>query len=260
MDELFNVILFNHGLMDDLDKAVEFWELDQAFSHAPANSVLVLTEWATNPAEHSISGGKYYSKGFFRKMLDEIFLKTPELATKTSDDINTIAITTYSGGWRATMAQIYDNGLGDKVTTLALLDSLYWPNIFDRWLRENAQELAAGEKQYFNFFFDTSKNSMQQYSRLQGILAKAGIKNADVLKDVDSPEKVMPASTFANRGIVYKFSKLFTDTHHPHAYVAKLYFPEVMRALTLRDQLATNELGRRLGRQIVKMTPSLQWI
>jgi hypothetical protein len=81
-DAPLNVLIYNHGLTNDVDQCYEFWELDKAMRYAPKNTVMIIPEWATDPHAYSSAAGRYHDPGFFRNMLTEIMANTPELRGK----------------------------------------------------------------------------------------------------------------------------------------------------------------------------------
>jgi hypothetical protein len=236
-----HLIIYNHGLMDNLDEAVSIWSLDKRIKHAAPNTVMILPEWAENPEEYSSRAGRFHEPGRFRAMLEEIFSKTPELRSLKIGDLDDIAIHTYSGGFRATHTEIHKNGMESKIRSLSLFDSLYRSNMFDEWLSRHIGELASGRMQFHNFFFDTDEESLALLGRLKQMLAQNGIKNPSLVVDLKRPESVMDAQTIANHGIVFKFTKIYTDTHTAHQSAANVYFPKEVDALTLRRAIAAGQ-------------------
>src|SRR5262249_2176571 len=181
----------------------------------------------------------FHEPGFFRNMLIEVMSHTPELRRTPLSRIKEIAIVSYSGGFRAAASEIYRNGIYDKVNTLVLLDSLYGEHHFDPWIKANLQALASGRKQYHNFFFDTKRNSVAQYERVQQMLQAAGIQYPSLTCDLWHETRTLDASHLSRRGIVYKYTTTSTPEFIPHQNVAKVYFPIAMKAWTLRIQTAS---------------------
>lgn len=234
-DGPLNVLVYNHGLTNNVDEAFEFWELDKAMRYAPKNTVMILPEWARDPEAYSAAAGQFHKPGFFRNMLAEIMSKTPELKGKTIDDINKITIATFSGGFRASQTQIEQNGMEEKVAGLILLDSLYESDYFDNWLRKNVRELAAGRKFYHNFYFDTASNSMSQLGRLRRIVADAGLPQSVIYHDKDHPKEVVSASVIQQHPILYIYTTMYSDERSAHQSTAYLYFPEALKAIAAND-------------------------
>lgn len=250
-DGPLNILLYNHGLTNNLDDAFEFWQLDRAMTNAPKNTVMILPEWAYDPKAYSSAAGQFHKPGFFRNMLAEILWRTPELQNKSVADIRNITIATFSGGFRASQTQIERNGLEDKVVGLVLLDSLYESNFFDNWLRKNIRELAAGRKFYQNFYFDTAANSMSQLARLRKMVADAGLPQSVIYHDKDHPKELIQANVIAQHPICYIYTTMYDDKYSAHQSAAYLYFPESLKAIAMndrdtqlaaREQQATNEI------------------
>lgn len=230
-DRPLNVLIYNHGLTDDVDRCFSFWELDKAMQYAPPNTVMIMPEWASQPHAYGSAAGPYHQPGFFRNMLAEILKNTPELRNESVDDINKITIATFSGGFRATRTQIERNGLEDKVAGLIVLDSLYESNYFDNWLSKNVRELAAGRKFYQNFYFDTVGNSMQQAARLKGMLRDAGLPESAVYVDSQHEKEVVGPDVIRQHPICFIYTTIYSDERTAHQSAAYLYFPEALKAI-----------------------------
>jgi hypothetical protein len=246
-DGPLNVLVYNHGLTNDVDEAFEFWELDKAFRYAPKNTIMIVPEWARDPEAYSSAAGPFHQPGFWRNMLTEIMAKTPELSHRNIEQIGKITIATFSGGFRATQTQIEKNGMEDKVVGVMLLDSLYEDNYFDGWLKRNIHELAAGRKFYHNFYFDTAGNSMRQLARLRKIVADAGLPQSVIYHDRDHPKEVVSARLIQQHPILYVYTTMYDDKYSAHQAAAALYFPEALKAAAANDsgvQIASEEQPR----------------
>lgn len=230
------LIVFNHGLTNTVDDVLEIWQLDKHMHLAAPNSVLVIPEWALDPKAYSSKAGPFHNRGFFRNMLQEIMSKVPPLSVRTLDDIASIDIMAFSGGFRAARSEMMSNDLDDKIRSLALLDSLYEPDYFDEWLTKNAQALAHGDKVYYNFFFDTAGNTQKQIRTLERILKTQNLPRDFVYKDTENPESVLPLATIETHGIVYKWTTISTPNFISHQQVVNTYFPLVLKALTAREK------------------------
>lgn len=245
-DAPMNLLIYNHGLTNNVDEAFDIWHLDEGMRHAPRNTVMVVPEWAYDPEAYSSAAGTFHQPNFFRNMLSEIFSKTPQLNGKTVDDIQNITIATFSGGFRASQSQIHRNGMEEKVRGLVLLDSLYETAYFDEWLRKNLHEFAAGRKFYQNFYFDTARNSMAQLQRLRKMVADAGLPQSLIYHDRDHPKQVIGADVISRHNIVYVYSTMYSDEHTAHQAAAYIYFPEALKAIALKDrqaQIAAGEIS-----------------
>lgn len=230
------VILFLHGLTNTLDDVVSIWQVDRHMVNAPANSVLIMPEWALNPRDYSKNAGPFHNKGFFRGMLKEIIANTPELRGTKIDSLKDITLISYSGGFRAARSIIENNGMEHQVKDLVLLDSLYYTDWFDPWLKKNVQNLASGKKRYFNFFFDTADKSVAQYQRLRRMFVAAKQNPSALGKDTKHPHTVMGSQSISNKNVVFKYTKLENSTYIAHQNVVAVYFPRVLEALKLKEQ------------------------
>lgn len=230
------LVIYNHGLAHTVDETFSIWMLGRHMSAAPPNTVLILPEWAANPKEYSSNAGPFHRPGFFRRMLTEIMSRTPELKDTNIEDVQEIAIVTYSGGFRAAATEIYRNNLTAKISNLTLLDSLYRSDHFDAWLKSNLKPLAAGKKQFHNFFFDTRQQSIAQHRRLKQMFTWAGISSPGMLYDTQRPGAVLSASTIARHGIVFKLSTRASRSFSPHENIASIYFPLAMQAWAVRSK------------------------
>lgn len=240
-DGPLNVLIYNHGLTNDLDQCFEFWELDKAMRYAPPNTVMILPEWAYDPHAYSAAAGPYHKPNFARNQLAEILKNTPELSNKSVDDINRITIATFSGGFRATQSQIERNGLEDKVAGLIVLDSLYEPDFFDNWLRKNIRDLVAGRKFYQNFYYDTARNTRQQLATLRQILADANLPQSAIFNDMEHEKEVVGPDVIQKHPLCFVYTTMYTDERTPHQQAAYTYFPEALKAIT------ANAEGRRIA-------------
>jgi hypothetical protein len=238
-----NLLIYNHGLTNNLDECYEFWELDKQIRNAPKNTVMILPEWATDPEAYSSACGRYNDPGFFRNMLSEILSKTPELRDKRIEDINNITIATFSGGFRPTQTQIERNGLEDKVIGIICLDSLYESNFFDNWLQKNIRDLATGKKFYQNFYFDTAANSMEQLTRVRRMLADAGLPQSAIYVDKDHPKEVVSSSVIQQHPISYIYTTMYSDQRSAHQSAAYLYFPEALKAIATNQNFKSLSSG-----------------
>lgn len=235
----FRLIVFNHGLTNTVDDVLEIWEIEKHMAHAPPNSVLFIPEWAFDPKAYSAKAGRFHTPGFFRDMLVEVMSKVPPLEDYTLDNILSIDVIAYSGGFRAARTEMTANQLDSKIRSLALLDSLYEPHYFDDWLRDNARAIASGEKVYYNFFFDTVDNTRAQMKVVDQILETQHIPNRIVFKDLTNPEEILPLSAIEHHRIVYKWTTLSTSDFISHQQVVNDYFPLVIQALNslVKDDL-----------------------
>jgi hypothetical protein len=231
-----HLVIYNHGMMNNLNEVEELWKLKDAIKYAPPNTVVVLPEWAQDPEALSDRSGRFTEPGFFRKMLGEILGKTPELAYLKVDDINKMSIVSYSGGWKATGAELYNNNLEPKIVGVSFFDSLYRGNLLDPWLKKHIHEIALNKMHYHNYYFHTYPQSKQQLKRIQAMLEQSKVEQPRVALDFANGNEVMKPDTIADNGLVFKNSLIFDDLHHGHASCAFIYFPQEMKALALKYQ------------------------
>ena len=235
-----NVIIYNHGHGATVDSAYRDARLGQQMANAPPNSILVIPEWQVNAGSSIGAQGRFAENGRFRNMLQEIFNKTPGLQGKKIDDIAEISIVAHSAGYGPTETILNKNGLGHKVKSITMLDATYNPQGLDSWLRANIRELAAGTKQFHNFYNDTAGNSRAQAERVRTMLRQAGLPASAMLEEHGNGSNVLWASRIAEKGIVFKHTTATTDRLGPHGSVPNLYFGPVQAAATIR----ANRRGR----------------
>ncbi len=150
------VMIFNHGLGASGKDWATSQELARQMAAADPNTIMVIPEWQSKPGDgpgkprngHNPENSIVYGQNFFRDQLQQIMHSTPELRGKTVDDIASIGIISHSGGFKASKAQLENNGFGDKVTSVTVLDSMYAPDSYNSWLKANAQDLASGRKHF----------------------------------------------------------------------------------------------------------------
>ncbi len=168
-DKPIRIVVFNHGLRGSGAEWAERSRLAGQMAAADPNTIMVIPEWQNNP---TAKGGpnpetsRVYQPNFFRNQLQEIFNNTPELKGKRVDDIESMGIIAHSAGGRAAMAQLNDNGFGDKVTSVTVLDAMYKRNQYDKWIQANAPDLVSGRKQ-FTVFYQGDKPTDDQRLRRQ---------------------------------------------------------------------------------------------
>lgn len=228
------VMVYNHGLSTDVKQAFKNSHLENQLANADPNTILIVPEWQTQP-QTRLSGDKdrFHQKDFFKNMLDEIFSKTPALAGKSSKDIDSMGIITHSGGYRATISQLYNNGLNDKVTSLTVLDSMYNPKGFDRWVSGNIRDLATGKKHLLVVYTDhLSTQSNGLADRIEAMLRKERIQTdaETIVRDRRSPKSVTSSHVLRNSGIVFKYSTLAANGRDAHNTMTGYYVAEVVNS------------------------------
>lgn len=232
-----HLVVYNHGMMTNLNEVEEKWELSKAMKNAAPNTVLLAPEWAVNPASLSDNAGKFHQPNFFRKLVAEAFSKVPELEGRSLDNVNEIHLSSYSGGIYPLVSELDRNGINAKIKSIALYDSLYKGQALDHWLKANIQQLHKGEKQYSNFYFHTYPQSLQQMNRVKKMLADAKLGTGSMRADTSDPHTVLEPERIAIRGITYKYTMAGIDeTYTGHMAAPKVYIPLVLQAMKLREE------------------------
>jgi hypothetical protein len=226
-----HLVVYNHGMMTNLNDVEKGWQIGKAMKDAAPNTVLFAPEWAVNPSALSDKAGKFHDPNFFRGMLEEAFSKVPELKGRSLNDVKEIRLTSFSGGLYPLTSELERNGLEAKVESVTLFDSLYKGNALDAWLKKNIVALSKGEKQYQNFYFHTWPASLQQMKRVQKMLADAKVDHASTKFDTADAYSVMEPLTIGSKGIVYKYSMAGIDDNTiGHNAVPKTYIPQFLKA------------------------------
>lgn len=231
------LMIHNHGLMEDIQTEFDAAKFASQLESAPHNSVFVMPEWAAVPSKHSSEAGSFHQPGFFRDMLAEIFTKTPPLKSVSIDDVSEIYISTFSGGFRATATEVAKNRLEEKVKGITLLDSLYVADTFDSWIEKNIKQISKGHKFFHNFFYDTVSHSRSLARRTELILKKAGLTSNCLIKEYNSPDRVMTPFAVAKHGLVFKYTEVAAPPRNLHQSVNSHYLRIMLRALTLRTRV-----------------------
>lgn len=226
--------IHNHGLMENVVQEFTRANIQKQLESNPPNTVFIMPEWALEPSAYSSNAGQFHRSGFFKNMLTEIFQKTEPLKTTSLENVSDIYISTFSGGFRATASEVARNGLEDKVKGITLLDSLYIGDTFDSWLQSHLNDLHDGSRFFHNFFNDTVKDSRQLAGRLERMLDKEGLSRKCMVKDYNNPLQMMPPSTAARHGIVFKYSEVPTPGRNLHQSVNSHYIAVMSKALQMR--------------------------
>lgn len=225
-----NLVVYNHGYRDSIQSALVNAELGRQMDLAPPNTVLVLPEWQKFPAASNAIDGDFGNQNQFKNMLQEIFDKTPELKGKTLNDVKNLDIISHSGGDKAVVSQVNNNGLGSKITSITLLDSTYViGNQLDMWLRLNIHDLANGRKQFRSIYNDTSSASRAQANRVRQMLSQAGLPDR-VYQDDRRGTGPMTADEIGRSPIVYKYTDATYNGKGPHTSLPMLYIGPIQQA------------------------------
>lgn len=230
-----NLVIYNHGWGSTAQSSYRDNKLSEQMKDVPPNTVLIVPEWQRNAGANSGDQGNFKTSGLFANMLQEIFDKTPSLKGKSLSDVASISIFAHSAGYGPAETEIYKNGLGNKVTSITLLDALYDGTGFDSWIRSNASDLAAGRKQFYNFFQGTANYSKQLATRMQALLPSSAI-----LQDYSNPNSVMDANTIAKYPVIFKYSTATDGGLAPHYSMPHLYVGPVESAARMANRALNN--------------------
>jgi hypothetical protein len=225
-----NVVVYNHGWNTTTSQALKNSDLVQQMESAPPNTVLIIPEWQAQPGAANSKMGAASQAGFFRGMFQEIFDVTPALRGLRIDDVAGISIVSHSAGYNPSIAQLYRNGLGDKVKSVTMLDSLYSGTAFDKWIQDNIYDLAAGRKRFENFYSGTAEQSLSLARRIDRMLQQAGLPRSAMVVEDRNGQDVMDSSTIASHGIVFKRSTRSVRGRGAHSSVANIYLGQIMDA------------------------------
>jgi phosphate/sulfate permease len=218
-----HLVVYNHGFYTDIRGGYRDMQLAEQFADVPANVVLMLPEWQRKPGAASGDQGNFATSGIFAGMAQDAFDMVPALRGRTLADVSHIIILGHSAGYGPTETELYNNGIGDKVICVTLLDALYDHYGFDQWLQDNIHALAEGKKRFYNFFFGTAKYSKDQAQSMKKWLSSVGLSPAAVIEDYTHGDSVMDADTVAKYPIVFKFSSVRVDGLEPHFSIPNLY-------------------------------------
>jgi hypothetical protein len=237
-----HLIVYNHGMMTDLKQVEDTWKISQFMKDAAPNTVLIAPEWAVHPHDLSSDAGAFHKPGFFKDMVAEAFTKVPELQNRSLKDVSDVHLSSFSGGLYALVDELERNDLKNKVQTITLYDSLYNGHVFDSWLADNIEDLSAGKKQYYNFYFHTWPASVQQMHRVKQLLTNKKLGLSCMRADLEDPHTVMEPEKVATRSIVFKNTMANIDnTFTGHMAAPKTYIPVVLKAMALRQQGYTDK-------------------
>jgi len=225
------LIVYNHGLDTNAQSAFET-SLAKQMSAADSNTIVIVPEWQSKPnTRSSPDDARFHKPGFFKDMVNEIFRKTPPLTNLTVDKISEIGLMTHSGGFKATMSQLYKNDIYDKVTSLTILDSMYNPKAFDRWAMGNIDDLSTGRKQLQVIYTDHLEDASLDFAkRLRDALTAQRLSPSAVHFDRGDGKSVVESATFADNGIVFKKSNFRLKNDSAHGSMTHVYVREVLAA------------------------------
>lgn len=224
------LVVYNHGLETNAQSAFS-QSLAKQMNAADSNTIVVVPEWQSKPnTRSSPNDARFHEPGFFKNMLTEIMHKTPPLRNLTVDNISEIGLITHSGGFKATMSQIYRNGLYDKVTSLTVLDSMYNPSAFDAWMQDNIKDLSTGRKQLQVIYTQHLEDASLDFARRIQNTQRQHRLPLSVHFERGDTKSVVESDTFAHKGIVFKKSDFRLKNDSAHGSMTHVYVAEVLNA------------------------------
>ncbi len=230
--------VYNHGWRSSAKSSFREANLDEQMRNAAPNTILIVPEWQRSPSASNSDQGRFSEAGMFKGMVQEILSRTPGLQGKTLDDIDRIDIISHSAGYAPTESEIYKNGLGNKVKSITLLDSLYNGSGFDSWIKDNIKDLSTGNKQFNNIYYGTVGNSQAQADRIKDMLTKSGLPTNVVMDDRSHSNKVMTFDELAAHPINFRKSTVSLDKiGDPHMSLPNLYVGSVEKSLRQTQQV-----------------------
>ena len=130
-----DLIFWFHGWNNNIDTAIQFYEIEKQFLSSRRNAVLVLAETTKNAPDSY--GGKLEQPGDFSRLVSDVLyhLKNENLVNKKAV-AGSITLAGHSGAYRV-IAHILANG-GMPVDKVYLFDALYSQvDKFLSWIQQN---------------------------------------------------------------------------------------------------------------------------
>jgi hypothetical protein len=225
------LVIYNHGFGTNVQSIYTDSHLGEQMRTAKSNTVLVLPEWQAQADSRKGFQGNFSEPGMFRNMLSEILSLIPELRDRKLADVSDIYIAAHSAGYGPTISEIYKNGLNRKIRSIALLDALYTDSGFDNWILSNLTALRSGKKQFYNVFFDSTKNnSKQQAAFVQKLLQSDKSQNSPLLLDYSETDRVLSADGLRGKSVAFIYSTKSIDGLDQHFAIPRLYFGTLLEA------------------------------
>lgn len=225
------MLVYNHGFRTDAHAALSYSDLREQMRSADPQTVLVVPEWQTSPGSNSSARGRSDQPNFYRNMFNEIMRKTPELAGKDVDSLASIGIISHSAGYNPSIAQLYKNGLQDKITSVTVLDSMYNPTAYDGWIKSNLRELASGNKHFQLIYTGHLANqSTGLQGRVEQQLARAGLGNQSIYKDHARGTGLVSPDAIAQHGFVFKRSEFTNRGDGAHGAMTHVYLRQLLKS------------------------------
>lgn len=225
------MLVYNHGFRTDAHAALSYSDLREQMRSADPQTVLVVPEWQASPGSNSSARGRSDQPNFYRNMFNEIMRKTPELAGKDVDSLASIGIISHSAGYNPSIAQLYKNGLQDKITSVTVLDSMYNPTAYDGWIKSNLRELASGNKHFQLIYTGHLANqSTGLQGRVEQQLARAGLGNQSIYKDHARGTGLVSPDAIAQHGFVFKRSEFTNRGDGAHGAMTHVYLRQLLKS------------------------------
>lgn len=225
------LLIYNHGWRTDAKSALNESALKEQMRAADPQTVLIVPEWQAKPGSSNSARGRSDEQGFYKGMFNEILSKTPELSGKTIDSIDSIGLISHSAGFNPTIAQLYKNGLQDKITSLTVLDSMYSAKGYDRWITDNLQDLAAGKKQFQVFYTGHLANASRGLeSRVEQQLSRARLGTESIYKSHGRGSEIATPDAIAQHGFVFKRSEYTTSGIGAHGAMTNVYLKQLLES------------------------------
>jgi len=230
------LLIYNHGFRTTAHAALGYSQLPEQMRAAHPQTLLVIPEWQARPGSESSARGRSDQQNFYRNMLNEIMQKTPELRGKTVDNLSSIGLISHSAGFSPTKAQLYNNGLQDKITSVTVLDSMYNAKAYDRWISENLRDLAAGKKQFQAFYTQHLSGKTQALeSRVEQQLRRAGLGTESMHREHSRGSDIVRSETMASHGFVFKRSNYTDRGDGAHGSMTRVYLKQLLDAERRRN-------------------------
>lgn len=236
-----HLVIYNHGFYTNVSSSFQEAGLSDAMERAEPNTVLIIPEWQAYPGAESAKQGEFAKPGVFKKMLQDVFNNTRELAGLKVADIDRIDIFAHSAGHIPAETEIYNNELSEKIRSVTLFDSLYDGTSFDDFIGNNIAQFSSGAKRFYNFFrpiyedspaeSPMSKRSKALASRVKDMLQYSGLSLSSVNEDYDQPDEQISTDQIAQHPIVFKASSKTIGKQNAHFTMPKLNFSQVLEAL-----------------------------
>ena len=225
------MLIYNHGFRTDARAALSYSQLREQMRAADPQTVLVVPEWQASPGSNSSARGRSDQPNFYRNMFNEIMQKTPELQGKTVDNIASMGIIAHSAGYNPSIAQLYKNGLQDKITSVTVLDSMYNPGAYDGWIKNNLQDLAAGRK-HFQLIYTghLAGESKGLEARVAQQLTRAGLGTESIYRDHGRGGTLVSPETMAQHGFVFKRSEFTNRGDGAHGSMTHVYLAQLLKS------------------------------